>query len=102
MGISSTRRLLYTTCECLIKKLYQVCFFVSTQYQVNTLYIYNLFWAQLSITPCDNNKSIRMISNQPMNCLTALMVSDICHRASVNYTDVSLLVFTYSLYTQLL
>ena len=84
------------------QELYEVSFLVRTKHKVNTLNLAHSFRLQLSVTTSYCHKSTRIIAHHTMYCLSALVVGNFCHRASIDKTKVSLLTFLCCNNTQFL
>ena len=89
------------TYKSLRKKLDKVRLLIRTQHQIYTLNLADAHGFQLGVAPCHYDKRSRILTHQPMNGLTTLMVSHLRHRTSINQTDVSLFTLLGRLDTQL-
>ena len=74
---------------------HQIAFLFSTQNQIDSLNICYLSRLQLRITSSHYDKSSRMLFRQTMNSLTAFFICHFSDRTGINYTNISLLTFTY-------
>ena len=74
---------------------HQIAFLFCSQNQIDSLNICYLSRLQLRITSSHYDKSSRMLFCQTMNSLTAFFICHFSDRTGINYTNISLLTFTY-------
>ena len=84
------------------QELYKVGFLIGAKHQVNTINLAHPLRLQLSVTSRYSHKSAGIIAHHTMYCLSALVVGNFCHRASIDKTKVSLLTFLCCNNTQFL
>src|SRR3712207_250328 len=84
-----------------VQILYEIGLFIRSQHEIYAFNLADCLGRKLGVTSRNDDKSPGIFTCHPMNYLTTLVVSHLCHGTSINQTYISQLIAGRRYYTHI-